>query len=215
MVLRVGPVPDIAKAIDESCRAFCTARSCAMQFVQPQEHQRDQHGDKGCAIDHENPARADRRDQRAGNGRADHTRGVERGRIQRHGISKIGLANQFSHESMPRRRVEGGDAAQGKREDIDVPQLDKAADGEHVRGRRRGRLRRPACRATACGGRNGRRRNRSMAAAADADRIAAPSRMPMAVALLWVSWVSTSQPCAMRCIQVPILDTSAPAAQTR
>ena len=39
--------------------------------------------------------------------------------------------------------------------------------------------------------------------------------MPSAVALLWVSSASTSQSCAVRCIQVPTLDTSAPAAQTR
>ena len=38
---------------------------------------------------------------------------------------------------------------------------------------------------------------------------------PTAVALLWVSSVSTSQSWAVRCIQVPTLETSAPAAQTR
>ena len=39
--------------------------------------------------------------------------------------------------------------------------------------------------------------------------------VPTAVALCWVSTVSTSQSCPMRCIQVPTLDTSAPAAHSR
>ncbi len=39
--------------------------------------------------------------------------------------------------------------------------------------------------------------------------------MPTAVALWSVSSVSTSQSCAMRCIQVPTFDTRAPAAQMR
>ena len=38
---------------------------------------------------------------------------------------------------------------------------------------------------------------------------------PTEVALLWVRPVSTSQSCAVRCIQVPTFDTSAPPAQTR
>jgi hypothetical protein len=38
---------------------------------------------------------------------------------------------------------------------------------------------------------------------------------PTAEALWWVSWVSTSQSWAVRCIQVPMLETSAPAAQSR
>ena len=39
--------------------------------------------------------------------------------------------------------------------------------------------------------------------------------MPTAVAFLWVSSVRTSQSWAVRCIQVPTLETSAPPAQTR
>lgn len=39
--------------------------------------------------------------------------------------------------------------------------------------------------------------------------------MPTAVALWSVRCVSTSQSCAVRCIQVPTLDTSAPAAHSR
>ena len=39
--------------------------------------------------------------------------------------------------------------------------------------------------------------------------------MPTAVALWFVRWVSTSQSWAVRCIQVPTLDTSAPAAHNR
>ena len=38
---------------------------------------------------------------------------------------------------------------------------------------------------------------------------------PTAVALWAVSCVSTSQSWAMRCIHVPVLDTSAPTAQIR
>jgi hypothetical protein len=39
--------------------------------------------------------------------------------------------------------------------------------------------------------------------------------VPTAVAFLCVSWVSTSQSWAVRCIQVPMLETIAPPAQTR
>ena len=39
--------------------------------------------------------------------------------------------------------------------------------------------------------------------------------MPTAVALLWVSWVRTIQSWAVRCIQVPTLDTIAPTAHVR
>ena len=39
--------------------------------------------------------------------------------------------------------------------------------------------------------------------------------MPTAVALWSVSSVSTSQSCAMRCIQVPTLETMAPANHIR
>ena len=38
---------------------------------------------------------------------------------------------------------------------------------------------------------------------------------PTAVALRWVNWVSTSQSCAVRCIHVPTLETTAPPAHTR
>ena len=38
---------------------------------------------------------------------------------------------------------------------------------------------------------------------------------PTAEALWCVSWVSTSQSWAMRCIHVPTFETSAPAAQRR
>ena len=38
---------------------------------------------------------------------------------------------------------------------------------------------------------------------------------PRLVALWWVSCVSTSQSCAVRCTQVPMLDTSEPANQVR
>jgi len=38
---------------------------------------------------------------------------------------------------------------------------------------------------------------------------------PSADAFWWVSWVSTSQSWAVRCIQVPTLETSAPAAHSR
>ncbi|KKJ08500.1 hypothetical protein XF14_03195 [Burkholderia gladioli] len=39
--------------------------------------------------------------------------------------------------------------------------------------------------------------------------------MPTARALWWLSPVSTSQACAVRCIQVPMFDTRAPPAQRR
>ncbi len=38
---------------------------------------------------------------------------------------------------------------------------------------------------------------------------------PTAAASWLVSWVSTTQSCAVRCIQVPTFETRAPAAQTR
>ncbi len=42
-----------------------------------------------------------------------------------------------------------------------------------------------------------------------------PVTMPTCAALCCVSWVSTSQSCAMRCIQVPMFDTSEPAVHRR
>ncbi len=41
-----------------------------------------------------------------------------------------------------------------------------------------------------------------------------PVVMPSAVPLLWVS-SSTSQSCATRCIQLPVFDTTWPAAKSR
>ena len=103
-----------------------------MQLIDAKQRQRTQHRDKGSAVDQEHPAGADRGDQRAGNRRADHPGGVERGGIQRHRIGQIGVADQFGDEGLARRRVERGDATEQEGEHIDMPELNKAGDGEQA-----------------------------------------------------------------------------------
>src|SRR5580704_1976491 len=65
-------------------------------------------------VDQKHPAGADAGDQAAGNGRADHTGSVERCRVQRHGVWKIALLDQFGDKSLSRRRIERGRTAQQK-----------------------------------------------------------------------------------------------------
>ena len=89
-----------------------------------------EHRGEGRAVDQEGPARADRGDGQAGDGRADHPGGVERGRVERHGIVQVGIADQFRDESLAHRRIEGGGAAEQEGEDVDVPELDGAGDGQ-------------------------------------------------------------------------------------
>ena len=95
-----------------------------------QAHKRDQHRDKGDAVDQKSPPRPDRRYDQAGDGRTNHSRGIERGRIERHGIVQVRVANQFRYESLTHRRIERRSAAKQKCEDVDMPELDDARHGQ-------------------------------------------------------------------------------------
>jgi len=61
---------------------------------------------------------------------ADHPGGVERGRVERHGVVQVGIADQFRDESLAHRRIESGGAAEQEGEDVNVPELDGAGDGQ-------------------------------------------------------------------------------------
>ncbi|MHC2510342.1 hypothetical protein ACVII1_005580 [Bradyrhizobium elkanii] len=78
------------------------------------------------------PAGADGGDDEAGDGGADHARGVERGRVQRDRIRQIGIADQLGDEGLPHRGIERCRAAEQEREGIDVPELHQPGDGENA-----------------------------------------------------------------------------------
>ncbi len=107
-----------------------------MKLADTQRAKRGKHGCKRRRIDEKHPAQADGSDEGTGDGGANHPRRVERGRVQRYGIRQVGLADQVGDECLARRRVERGRAAKQKREQIDMPQLDKPGDGEQAKAER-------------------------------------------------------------------------------
>ena len=172
--LEIRPSHDIAETFDEAA----TGRDGAvtrLQFIGAQQPQGAEHSNKGEGIDQKHPSGADTGDQTAGERRADHSGGMERRRVQRHRIRKIGLIDQFGDEGLPGRRIECGCASQQKRENVDVPQLDQFRSRRGVQDRAPTSPSRPACKTAPFGGRDDPRRNPSAAAAGFVGRTAAPS----------------------------------------
>ena len=118
----VRALPHIADPFGEAALTRWAAR-VRTKLGDAQAGEGNKHRGEGRAVDQEGPARADRGDGQAGDGRADHPGGVERGRVERHGIVQVGIADQFRDESLAHRRIEGGGAAEQEGEDVDVPEL--------------------------------------------------------------------------------------------
>ena len=127
--LEVRASPHIAEPLGEASLG-AVRPGVRVKLGDAQEREGDQHRDEGGAVDQEGPAGADRGDDHAGDGRADHPRGVERGRVERHRIVQVVIADQFRDEGLTHRRIERRRAAEQEGEDVDVPELDDAGDGE-------------------------------------------------------------------------------------
>ena len=117
-------------------------------------------------------------------------------------------------KGVARGRIECRHAAEQEGEYIDMPQRDEAGDGEDAKpeGKHAHRglgAEQELSPVEMVGRKSG--QGRSSRCGPNCSAITTP----IAVALLCVSCVSTSQPWAMRCIHVPILETSAPHAHTR
>lgn len=91
------------------------------------------HAEVGQAVDDDNLAGAGRGDQHAGHRRTYHARSIEGRGIERYRIGQIFLVDQFGDAGLPRRRIEGGNAAQQQREQVDMPELHVAASVSSLR----------------------------------------------------------------------------------
>ena len=132
---QIRPIQHIAEPLDEGAGRPHRARGGA-QLADAQRHQREEHGGKRGAVEHEHPAGADDRDQHAGDGRADHPGERERGRVQGDRVRQIVVADEIGDEGLAHRRVEGRRAAEQQRECVDVPQPHEARHRERAERQR-------------------------------------------------------------------------------
>ncbi len=134
--LEIGPLPNVANAFRETATALLRPEM-PMQRLAAQQRQRRENCDKGRRIEEEYRAGADRGNQDTSHRRAEHPCRVEQRRIERDRIGKIGLADKFADEDLPRRHVEGRRAAKQKREDIDLPEPGKPGIEEKAKPERK------------------------------------------------------------------------------
>ena len=92
--------------------------------MNPHHQQTNDHSHVAHCIGKKAPAFADLRHQNPRNGRPDHARAVEHGRVQRDRIHQIFLANHIHQKRLPPRNVKGVHYAQQARQHKHVPDLD-------------------------------------------------------------------------------------------
>ena len=97
-------------------------------------------GGVGHRVDEDDPAGGDRSpaeggDQHAGEAGADEARGVEAGGVEADRVGEVDRVDDLGHERLSRRGVEGRGRAEQEGQDVDVPDLGRARDGEEAEHR--------------------------------------------------------------------------------
>ncbi len=126
----VRATPHVAEPFGEaSFGAVCPG--VWMKLGGTQKHEGDQHRDEGGSVDQKRPARADHGDDHAGDGWADHPRGVERGGVEGDCVVQVFVSDQLRDEGLAHRRIERGRTAEQEGEDVHVPEPDDPGNGQH------------------------------------------------------------------------------------
>jgi len=128
--LEIRAAPHVAEPFGEAALGALRA-GVGAKLGDAQEGEGDQHSDERSAVHQEGPAGPDRGNDQARHGRADHPRRIERGRIERYRIVQVFVPDQFGDECLPDGRIERRRTAEQEGEDVDVPELYDAGDGEN------------------------------------------------------------------------------------
>ena len=73
-------------------------------------------------------------DQHAGGSRAEQRAELEHRGVEADGVADVGLPDQLGDEDLTGGVVDHGDEAENRREDVDVPGLDRTGQGEQCPG---------------------------------------------------------------------------------
>jgi D-alanyl-D-alanine carboxypeptidase len=129
--------PRIAEALPEGRTDRWHGRGPwrSVQRIGPDEEHAGDHGEVAHGVDAEVAGDPERRDRHPGDRGPDDARQVERRRAQRDGIDEILARHQLRDERLPHRHLDGVHETGHQREQVHVPDLDHAGQGEHEEGR--------------------------------------------------------------------------------